>query len=146
MKVQQCDRCGRSLQSLITRRLGTCQICDQAGYRRLRRQLGMDKHSATATQEDIVWLLNEVKVSAVVKFCAGGGVYDNSTPIIQQVKAIALRYAGEIYKRLRLTIRASQTPVEITNKLLRKINHKAIKVSHKGSRDCRAVQFTVEDL
>lgn len=73
-----------------------------------------------------------------------GKTYDNNSPQAQSVKAQALKYRHQIYQYLRLSITPNQTPVEIANKLLKKLGLEAECLSRKGSRDDRNCQYRVE--
>jgi len=73
-----------------------------------------------------------------------GQTYDNNSPQAQVVKAQAVKYRNEIWEHLRLNITPNQTPVEIANKLLKKIGLKAKCLSRQGSRNNRTRQYQVE--
>jgi hypothetical protein len=62
------------------------------------------------------------------------GTYTNSDPRAIAVKKEALYWKSEINYWLRLQINEDQTPVEIVNKLLRKLGLEAIKIARPGKR------------
>ncbi|HEY9695899.1 MAG TPA: DUF3854 domain-containing protein [Trichocoleus sp.] len=66
-----------------------------------------------------------------------GQTYTNSDPRAIAVKKAALYFANEISYWLRLQIKADQTPVEICNKLLKKLGLEAEATSRPGKRDER---------
>ena len=74
--------------------------------------------------------------------------YDNADPRVKAIKAKALQYATEIYRMLRIQIKPEQTPVEVANKLLRKIGRiaKAIKQNHNRATGDRGRVFAVNSL
>ncbi len=63
-----------------------------------------------------------------------GSTYTNQDPRAIAIKAKALYWAKEIGYYLRLQIKESQTPVEICNKLLKKLNLKAEAIARPGKR------------
>ena len=63
-----------------------------------------------------------------------GKSYSNSDQRCISIKKQALRYANEVGYWLRLQIKPSQTPVEICNKLLRKLGLKAEAIARPGKR------------
>ncbi|NEO34530.1 MAG: hypothetical protein F6K36_29870 [Symploca sp. SIO3C6] len=83
-----------------------------------------------------------------------GSEYHNQDPRAISVKERALELSNEIYYRLRLNIKSTQTPVEICNKLLRKFGLEinkpdrpgAIQASQPGSRDDRGDRHYRVDL
>jgi hypothetical protein len=74
--------------------------------------------------------------------------YDNASDRAKAIKAKALQYAADIYRMLRIKVEAHQTPVEIVNKLLRKIGRKAEQVGqhHKRATDNRDKIYAVNPL
>lgn len=63
-----------------------------------------------------------------------GSPYSNTDPRAIAVKAAALKWASEISYWLRLQVKASQTPVEIVNKLLKKLDLAAVAIARPGPR------------
>lgn len=63
-----------------------------------------------------------------------GQTYNNLDPRAIAVKQAALHYANEIDYWLRLQIKPEQTPVEICNKLLKKLGLKGVAIARPGKR------------
>lgn len=63
-----------------------------------------------------------------------GSPYSNTDRRVIAVKAAALKWASEISYWLRLQVKASQTPVEIVNKLLKKLDLAAVAIARPGPR------------
>lgn len=63
-----------------------------------------------------------------------GATYSNLNPKAIAIKQRALHWQRELAYWLRLTIKATQTPVEICNKLIRKFGLKAVAIARPGQR------------
>jgi hypothetical protein len=75
-----------------------------------------------------------------------GQSWSNKDKRCQSIKRKALKYRGEIKYWLRLNIDEEQTPVEVVNKLLRKLGIKAIAISRPGRRcDKRDKIYTAQE-
>ena len=89
------------------------------------------------------WMIEWLGVLALLD----GKSYSNSDRRCIAIKAKALRFADEIGYWFRLQIKASQSPVEICNKLLRKLGLKAEAISRPGRRgeQCDRI-YAIPDL
>lgn len=76
-----------------------------------------------------------------------GQTYSNADPRVAQIKQVALHFAKEISYYFRLQIKPDQTPVEIANKLLKKLGLEAKAVARPGRRDeLRDRQWAIDEL
>ncbi len=63
-----------------------------------------------------------------------GSTYHNQDPRAIALKAAALKFKNEIFYYLRLQVNGTQTPVEVVNKLLKKLGLSATAVARPGAR------------
>jgi len=76
-----------------------------------------------------------------------GSTYSNDDRRVIAIKALAVQYAKEISYWLRLQIKESQSGVDITNKLLRKLGLTAEAIARPGARDeVRNRVYQIADL
>ncbi|MFM7423423.1 MAG: hypothetical protein ACKO7W_00210, partial [Elainella sp.] len=75
-----------------------------------------------------------------------GSPYQESDERVVRIKAAALHLAKEIYRYFTLSIRVSQTGIEIVNKLLRKLGLEAEVLRKVGPRGCQVKVWGLPDL
>ncbi len=93
------------------------------------------------------WLMSQTGILALLD----GTTYSNADSRAIAVKKVALHYAKEIGYWFRLQIKKEQTPVEICNKLLKKLSLKAEALKGDGVRpgrrgEKRNVHYSIADL
>ena len=86
-----------------------------------------------------------LKLIGIESLLDGEG-YSNSDPRVLAIKEIALHFRDEIWKLFGLNVKETQTPVEIANKLLRKLGLEAVKLRCAGGRGDREWIYGIPDL
>lgn len=115
----------------------------QAKAENLEAAKAIDRAATEAILSKNLRALHRLPKSAVQSFLIAktgilalldGSIYHNKDERAIAVKSAALKFRSEISYWLRLQINESQTPVEVVNKLLKKLNLKAAAVSRPGAR------------
>lgn len=75
-----------------------------------------------------------IQITGVLALLEGSDTYSNQDERAIAIKKTALKYSREFFQFLRLQILENHTPVEICNKLLRKLGLKGVWICRKGGR------------